>query len=465
MIKKLNDICTFLSGNAWKSSQFTDEGIPIIRINNLNTNDNDFKYWNGDYNKKFLVYEGDLLVSLSGTIKTFQWNGPEALLNQRIVKVTANPDTNQDWVYYQISHVIEQIANKGKHAVIRNVSINDLKNFEVDVPDFQIQNKIVAILDKANALVQKRQQTIDLLEELLRAQFLEMFGDPVVNPKGWETDRFSNLGDFKNGLNYSQSDSGFNILCLGVGDFKSKSRITPADSLSFISLSTLPSDDYFLKKGDLVFVRSNGNKELVGRCVEIFPEDERISYSGFCIRFRLTSERILSTYLNHVLRNPSLKRKMLEGGRGANISNINQKNLGKLEIIIPDIELQKKYVNLTFKLEGSLKQLEDSQSQIHNLFKSILQRSFSGKLHLDVSVELDALLKEIALQKPENDLYSIVSNEEYVNSLVERLNTQDFENQELYDKAKHAAFQLLKTDEILAQQYDEASKSLKLVVK
>ena len=199
MIKKLNDICSFISGNAWKSFEFAEEGIPVIRINNLNTNDNDFKYWQGDYDKKYLIYEGDLLVSLSGTIKTFQWNGPEALLNQRIVKVSANPDINQKWVYYQISHVIEQIANKGKHAVIKNVSINDLKNFEVDVPDLQTQNKIVAILDKATTLVQKRQRTIDLLEELLRAQFLEMFG--IKNPDfhNWEEIEIQALAKEKKG--------------------------------------------------------------------------------------------------------------------------------------------------------------------------------------------------------------------------------------------------------------------------
>src|SRR5690606_21782726 len=85
---------------------------------------------------------------------------------------------------------------------------------------------------------------------------------------------------------------------------------------------------------------------------------------------------------------------------------------------------------------------------VQSLFNATLQNAFSGKLNLDISVELDALLEEIDLQKPVNDLYSIVSNEEYINSLVERLNTQDFENQNLYDKAKHAAFQLLKTDEI-----------------
>ena len=123
MIRKLKDICTFLSGNAWKSKEFTDEGIPIIRINNLNYNNNEFKYWGGDYDNKYLINKGDLLVSLSGSIKTFKWDGPTALLNQRIVKISAKKGTNRDWVYYQISHVIEQIAHRGKHAVIKNVSI------------------------------------------------------------------------------------------------------------------------------------------------------------------------------------------------------------------------------------------------------------------------------------------------------------------------------------------------------
>ena len=100
-----------------------------------------------------------------------------------------------------------------------------------------------------------------------------------------------------------------------------------------------------------------------------------------------------------------------------------------------------------------------------DFFNSILQRSFSGKLDLNVSVELDALLEEIDLQKPENDLFSIITNEEYLLSLVNRLNNQEFENQDLYDKAKHVAFQLLKEEERLAQEYDEQSKILKLVIK
>jgi type I restriction enzyme S subunit len=469
MIKKLSDICSFLSGNAWKSSQFTDEGIPIIRINNLNTNDNDFKYWQGDYDKKFLINKGDLLVSLSGTIKTFQWNGPEALLNQRIVKVTANPDTNQDWVYYQISHVIEQIANKGKHAVIRNVSINDLKNFEVDVPDFQTQNKIVAILDKANALVQKRQQTIDLLDKLLRDQFLTMFGDPAINPKKLP------LVPFKNVIR--KIDAGWSPVC------EETSRISDdqwavlkqgaVSKRTFIASENklLPSDIAIKKevtanRGDLLFSRKN-TKEYVGSAAYVFEDYQKLLLPDTIFNIRYDNALVSPIYLFYLINDKNFRIiiQNLRNGAAASMPNISQTKLLELLIPLPDLTEQRDFEEFTLKLYENKKVILESLNNTSDLFQSILQRAFSGKLKFDVSVELDTLLEEIDLHKPENDLYSIVSNEEYVNSMVERLNTQDFENQDLYDKAKHAVFQLLKTDEILAQYYDKASKSLKLVVK
>jgi len=472
MIKKLSDICTFLSGNAWKSSQFTDEGIPIIRINNLNTNDNDFKYWKDDYDKKYLIYKGDLLVSLSGTIKTFQWNGPEALLNQRIVKVTANPDTNQDWVYYQISHVIEQIANKGKHAVIRNVSINDLKNFEVDVPDFQTQNKIVSILDKANALVQKRQQTIDLLDELLRAQFLEMFGASNPDFEKWEDVEIQKLSENKKGS-------------MRTGPFGSSLKhdeFTEEGEVAVLGIDNAVKNEFRWDKNRFI-TKERYNESF--RRYTVFPRDVIVTIMGTVGRSAVIPDNIpLSINTKHLAcitldntkcnpyylaysihSNPFIAFQMKARGRGAIMDGLNLGIIKELKLKAAPIELQNRFEEVYEKINENKKTLTSSFLQISDLFNSITQLAFSGKLNLNISVELDALLEEIDLQKPENDLYSIVSNEEYVNSMVERLNTQDFENQNLYDKAKHAAFQLLKTDEILAQQYDEVSKSVKLVVK
>lgn len=469
MIKKLDVICSFISGNAWKAAEFTDEGIPIIRINNLNTNDNDFKYWQGDYDKKYLIYKGDLLVSLSGTIKTFQWNGPEALLNQRIVKVTANPDTNQDWVYYQISHVIEQIANKGKHAIIKNVSINDLKNFEIDVPDFQTQNKIVSILDKARALVEKRQQTIYLFDELIRAQFLKIFGDPVINPK-----RLSLL-PLKSVV--EKIDAGWSPVCeetnrtsdeqwavLTQGAVSKRTFIASKNKL--LPSGMVVKKEVTAKKGDLLFSRKN-TKEYVGSAAYVFEEFERLLLPDTIFNIRYDRKLVSPLFLFYLFNDNNFRLvvRNLRNGAAASMPNISQSKLLNLFIPLPDINEQRRFEEIVLKIYEKNKVIQTSLNNATSLYQSILQRAFVGKLKFDVSVELDAFLKEIDLQKKENDLFSIITNEEYLLNLVNRLNKQEFENQDLYDKAKHAAFQLLKEEERIDQEYDDKSKSLKLIVK
>lgn len=469
MIKKLNDICSFVSGNAWKASQFTDEGIPIIRINNMNTNDNDFKYWQGDYDKKYLIYKGDLLVSLSGTIKTFQWNGPEALLNQRIVKITANPDTNQDWVYYQISHVIEQIANKGKHAVIRNVSINDLKNFEVDVPDFHTQNKVVTILDKATSLLQKRQNTVSFLDELLRAHFLEMFGDPVKNPRKFKKRKLSEFyvdpklgtkcGPFGSALKKAEFvEKGIPVWNMDNidknGDFLDVPNL-------FIPKSKYEAlESYNTVNGDIIISRAG----TVGKMAVVNSKCEKSLISTNLIRVRLNENLLPDYFVMLMTYCKDGVGRLRKGGDGA-FTHMNTKILDSLEFPYPTLELQKKYFSSKHQFVLYKLKLENSLLKSKELYNSLLQRAFSGKLKLNVSIELDALLEEIDLQKLENDLFSIITNEEYLLSLIERLNNQEFENQELYDKAKHAAFQLLKEEDRIAQEYDEEIKNLKLVVK
>ncbi len=472
MIKKLDGICSFISGNAWKAAEFTDEGIPIIRINNLNTNDNDFKYWQGDYDKKYLIYKGDLLVSLSGTIKAFQWNGPEALLNQRIVKVTASPETNQDWVYYQISHVIEQIANKCKHAIIKNVSINDLKNFEIDVPDFQTQNKIVAILDKARALVEKRQQSIDLLNELLRAKFLEMFGSKNPEFNQWDDIEIQNYaldkraamrtGPFGSSLKHDEFTEDGEVAVLGIDNaVKNEFRW---DKKRFITNQRYNESfkRYTVFSRDVIITIMG----TVGRSA-VIPENIPLAINTkhlACIT--LDESKCNPYYLAYSIHsNPFIALQMKARNRGAIMQGLNLEIIKSLKLKNAPISLQNKFENIYNSIRIKKNRLEVSFENLSNLFNSFIQLSFSGKLNLEVSVELDALLEEIDLKKNENDLFSIITNEEYLLSLVNRLNNQEFENQDLYDKAKHATFQLLKEEERIDQEYDDKSKSLKLIVK
>lgn len=174
-----------------------------------------------------------------------------------------------------------------------------------------------------------------------QSRFIELFGEPVQNPLGWPTKPLLEMGHCKNGMNFHTGDSGIEIHCLGVGDFKDYSVIDGTDNLPTVSLNEMPTEESMLRNGDIVFVRSNGNKALVGRCLVIYPHNTPTTYSGFCIRYRLRSNEVNVAYLLHVLKTESMRKMMT--GRGANIQNLNQQMLAALDIPTPPIEVQEQF--------------------------------------------------------------------------------------------------------------------------
>ena len=217
------------------------------------------------------------------------------------------------------------MQSNAKNAILPILNNESIRSIKIQFPkDIDDQKRISKVLSQCEALIQKRKQSIDLLDDLLRSTFWEMFGDPVRNEKGFKLDSLLSFGSLKNGLNFTNKENGNEVKYLGVGDFKNNWIIQNIDELGSISLDTFPSEDYFLKNGDLIFVRSNGNKQLIGRCLVIYPEETKITFSGFCIRYRLDKDGINTIYLVHLFRNKNFKIKMLSGGRGANIQNINQ---------------------------------------------------------------------------------------------------------------------------------------------
>ncbi|WP_421179641.1 restriction endonuclease subunit S [Aeromonas enteropelogenes] len=258
---------------------------------------------------------------------------------------------------------------------------SEVERIEVPCPPLEEQKRIAAILDKADAIRQKRQQAIALADDFLRSVFLDMFGDPVTNPLGWKTGSLIDFGNFKNGLNYTSSEAGEEVFCIGVGDFKSLDRIEGVSSLSKINLSSLPKNDYFVDEGDILFVRSNGNKKLVGRNVIVYPEGSKVTFSGFCIRYRINDKDSLSNlYLSHCLKIPSMRKLLLSGGQGANIQNISQKTLSELTIPIPSVDMQNTYNEIVNGHQRLIKKSNDDFLKSYELFNCISNKAFSGQL-------------------------------------------------------------------------------------
>ena len=129
-----------------------------------------------------------------------------------------------------------------------------------------------------------------------------------------------------------------------------------------------------LQDGDIVFVRSNGNKALVGRCLVVYPHNTPTTYSGFCIRYRLTSNEVNTSYLLRVLKADSMRKKMI--GRGANIQNLNQKTLATLNIPIPPMELQEQFAEFVNQTDKSKVVVQKALDEAQTLFDSLMQEYF-----------------------------------------------------------------------------------------
>ena len=249
------------------------------------------------------------------------------------------------------------------------VKWENLANYTFELPPLAEQKKLAEVLWSISDTIQAYQDLLTKTEELVQARFVEMFGDPATNPKGWTTKRLLSMGDCKNGMNFHAGDTGMKIHCLGVGDFKNLSVIDGTEHLPVISLNEAPSEESLLRDGDIVFVRSNGNKALVGRCLVVYPRSTPTTYSGFCIRYRLTSGEVDSAYLLWVLKMDSMRKKM--AGRGANIQNLSQQVLAALDIPLPPIEFQKQFVAFVNQADQSKSALQRTITSLQETKRSL----------------------------------------------------------------------------------------------
>ena len=186
----------------------------------------------------------------------------------------------------------------------------------------------------------------------------------------WKCYKLNEISSLSNGINFDKSAYTSGVKLIGVSDFKN--RMHPDyDSLQEVDSKVGKSGDY-LGKGDIVFVRSNGNKELVGRCMMI-DRDIPVTYSGFCIKLRLNDKkRFDPVFFNYLFRTRQFKKSMTGTTVGANIQNLSQSRLGSCEVNVPEIETQREIATILSRYDSLI---ENYQKQI-KLLEEAAQRLY-----------------------------------------------------------------------------------------
>ena len=391
---KLIEITGKVLSGEWGTDDESGNGVPVLRTTNF-TNEGIVDYSNvvtrtiqkKNIDAKYLR-KGDIIIEKSGGSdkqpvgRVIYFDGPESayLFNNftGLLRVKNQAVWLPRYVFYSLFHNYRKGGTRpfeSKTTGLHNLKTDDyISRYEVHEAPISEQQSICKQLDYVYDIIKTRQQQLQKLDELVKARFVEMFGDPVTNPMDWLTKPLLEMGYCKNGMNFHTGDSGIEMHCLGVGDFKDYSVIDGTDYLPTISLNEAPPEESMLQDGDLVFVRSNGNKALVGRCLLVYPHNTPTTYSGFCIRYRLTSAEVNIAYLLRVLKTDSMRKKM--AGRGANIQNLNQQILAALNIPTPPLELQEWFTAFIEQIDKSKVAVQKSLDEAQLLFDSLMQHYF-----------------------------------------------------------------------------------------
>ena len=337
--KRLGDIATYVNGYAFKPEDRGNDGLPIIRIQDLTGNVYDLGFYNGKYPEKVEINTGDILISWSASLGVYVWNRGKGLLNQHIFKVVFDKvEVNQQYFVFAVKYKLKEMESKAHGATMKHIIKKDFDNTMIPFPSLEKQAEIAHILSKVESIIEAYQQEIKQLDNLIRARFVEMFGDPVSNSYDLPEDTLSDLGEFGRGVSKHRPRNDIKLLggkypLVQTGDVANAGLYITSYGNTYSELGLRQSKMW--DKGTLcITIAANIAKTAILEFDACFPD----SVVGF-----IANERTNNIFIHYWF---SFFQAILESQAPESAQkNINLKILSELKVIVPEKRKQDEFAS------------------------------------------------------------------------------------------------------------------------
>ncbi len=281
---------------------------------------------------------------------------------------------NTRYLYYALKSQQERLFDIRSGACMPNIKKADLGKFEFEFDtNEQKQSKIVSVLSKIEVVIGERKRELELLDELIKARFIELFGDPILNPYGWAV---VTIGDIVTDVRYGTSKpavEGGKYPYLRMNNLTYDGHLDLSD-MKYIDIPDNEIEKCIVRKGDILFNRTN-SIELVGKTC-LFDWIDDMVIAGYIIRVRL-NEKLLPIVLSSYMNLPSLKEQLRSMAKGAvNQANINAQELQSIKIYLPPQELQEQFAAFVAQTDKSKVAVQKALDEAQLLFDSLMQEYF-----------------------------------------------------------------------------------------
>lgn len=373
---RLDKVCRITMGQAPSGDSYNFDGNGLALIAGA-----------GDFGKetpepkKFTTAAGkksekeEIILCIRATIGDLNWSDQEYCLGRGVAGLFGHKDKlDQKYLWHWLKNIASFLKSKGKGATFLQVTKEDICSLEIPLPPLPEQRRIASILDKADELRQKRQQAIEKLDQLLQATFIDMFGDPVSNPKGWDKEKMDTLMTIVRGGSPRPIENflGGTYPWIKIGDATKGDDLFITKTKEAITGEGLHKTR-LLPEGSVIFANC-GVSLGFARILKI----QGCIHDGWLAFQDISEDKIHKLFLLKALN--SITQYFRDTAPDGTQPNLNTAIMKNFELIIPPMDLQLKFIAIVESIEKQKKLFETSSAELSNLFNALQNQAFNGTL-------------------------------------------------------------------------------------
>ena len=375
----LTDICDFQGGTQPPKDEWIDQPaqgyVRMLQIRDFTQSDKNYIEYVKDTGKLKTCIKDDILIGRYGASIGKILTGLAGAYNVAIVKTIPDEKVvSKKYLYWYLNSQYFQrfINNVGSRAAQAGFNKNDLGAAQIPLVDKERQEEICEVLEKANKLISLRKQQLAKLDELIKARFVEIFGDPVSNPLHWKKVKLSELADIKIGpfgslLHKEDYVTGGHPLVNPSHIISGK--IIVDNDLTLTEGKYFELSAYHLKKNDVIL----GRRGEMGRCAVVNEEGLLCGTGSLLIR---TNGTVTADYIQKIISFPTFKKTIEDMAVGQTMPNLNVPIVSNFMIIVPPLSVQKNYYDFVERVDQQKQTVQQSLEKLEVMKKALMQEYF-----------------------------------------------------------------------------------------
>jgi len=316
-----------------------------------------------------IAHPGDILISVRAPIGALNIADKECCIGRGLAALTVNESLcSRKYIWYAIANKVDELNSKGTGSTFKAISKSVLAETEIPLPILDKQYHIAVVLDKISSLISLRKQQLAKLDELVKARFVEMFGDSTTNSHGLKVVRLSEIAEYFNGLTYKPedvSDTGTVVLR------SSNIQNSQLDFADIVRVDCQIKERLFVKENDILMCSRNGSARLVGKVALIEHLSEPMSFGAFMMIIRSQYYPYLMIYFQ-----TDDFRRQIKTGATTTINQITGRMLDEVELPVPELEEMAAFTTFTKQINRQKLTIQQSLDKLEVLKKSLMQEYF-----------------------------------------------------------------------------------------